>query len=103
MRSNAEMTAIYDADQAVRKSGNILTAAYWKRVGPEDAARRARTRELLAAGMLRIADDFYHAAFVFQHESREQDLSSGSSRTSHRWIFGSSAKSSARSGSVRAI
>jgi len=61
--SNAEMTAIFDADQADRQAKPID----WKVVGPADEKRRARTQQLLAAGALQTADDFWEAAFVFQH------------------------------------
>jgi hypothetical protein len=61
--SNAEMKAIFDADQGERKAGPID----WKALAAADETRRARTRELLAAGKLNTADDFWEAAFVFQH------------------------------------
>jgi hypothetical protein len=61
--ANAEMTAIYAADQAARASDKID----WTVVGPADAKRRARTTELLHAGRLQSGDDYFHAAFVFQH------------------------------------
>lgn len=68
--SNAEMTAIYDADQAVRAS---KTPVDWKAVRPADRDRRARTRALLDTGALHSADDFFHAAFVFQHGDLAED------------------------------
>lgn len=42
-------------------------------VGPQDEARRRRTRALLGAGALTTGTDFYHAAFVFQHGSEPDD------------------------------
>jgi hypothetical protein len=36
-------------------------------VARADEARRVRTRALLDVGQLRSGDDFFHAAFVFQH------------------------------------
>ena len=68
--TNAEMTAIFDADQADRKLGPAID---WKIVAPADQRRRARTQELLDSGALRSGDDFYHAAFVFQHGSEPAD------------------------------
>ena len=62
--TNAEMTAIYDADQADRVPGPKVD---WSKVWPRDAARRTRTRALLDAGKLNSGADFLHAAFVFQH------------------------------------
>jgi hypothetical protein len=61
--SNAEMVAIFKADQAAR-SAHLID---WKVVKPADANRRERAEQLLDAGALHTADDFYDAAFVFQH------------------------------------
>ena len=46
--TNAEMTRIYEADQADRAAGG--PAIDWSAVTPRDAARRARTLALVAAG-----------------------------------------------------
>ncbi len=62
--SNSEMAAIFAADQADRQAGAQID---WAAVVPRDEARRARTLELLNAGKLQSGDDFWHAAFVFQH------------------------------------
>ena len=67
--TNPEMTAIFAADQAARKVSDID----WATVTVEDAARRKRVGELLDAGELHSGDDFYHAAFVFQHGSEPSD------------------------------
>lgn len=69
--SNAEMKAIFDADQADRQGGG--TAIDWSAVTPRDEARQARTRALLDAGALRSGDDFWHAAYVFQHGAEPND------------------------------
>jgi len=69
--ANSEMTAIFDADQADRQAGGA--AIDWSVVGPRDAARQARTLALLNAGALRSGDDFWHAAFVFQHGAEPND------------------------------
>lgn len=65
---NQEMAAIFAADQADRQ-GNID----WSVVGPRDEARRSKVRALLDAGQLRAADDYYGAAFVFQHGDSADD------------------------------
>jgi hypothetical protein len=70
-RSNPEMAAIYQADQADRGGGGA--AVDWSQVAPRDRARRARTLELVAAGALASADDYRHAAFVLQHGSEAND------------------------------
>ena len=67
--TNSEMTAIYDADQAARAGPKID----WPVVREADRGRRVRTQTLLDAGQLHSADDFYHAAFVFQHGDLADD------------------------------
>jgi hypothetical protein len=67
--SNAEMTRLFNEDQDARKSNHID----WNVVAPQDAARRVRTKALLDAGALHSADDFWHAAFIFQHGDKPQD------------------------------
>lgn len=67
--TNAEMTAIFDADQGDRRVAKID----WSVVGPADKKRQARTKELLDSGALQSGEDFYHAAFVFQHGSASDD------------------------------
>lgn len=68
--SNAEMTSLYVADQAARENPGRID---WTRVAPQDAQRRRRTRQLLDTGSLRSGDDFYHAAFIFQHGTEPGD------------------------------
>ena len=63
------MTAIFDADQADRQSPDID----WSAIGPVDNRRRIRTKQLLDAGTLQSGDDYYHAAFVFQHGNEADD------------------------------
>ncbi|HVU30179.1 MAG TPA: hypothetical protein VHE36_07245 [Sphingomicrobium sp.] len=89
---NPEMTAIFDADQADRSD---LGSIDWSVVGPRDEARRQRTRSLLDLGKLRSGNDFYHAAFVFQHGSGPDDfllahtfalIAASRGRTDASWI-----------------
>lgn len=68
LADHAEMARIFAEDQADRQ-GTID----WKIVTPRDVARRARVKELLAAGELTSGPDFYGAAFVFQHGSEPND------------------------------
>jgi hypothetical protein len=68
--SNQELTAIFDIDQADRKEGLNTD---WAVVAPRDKARREQVRKMLDAGQLHSADDFYHAAFVFQHGDEPDD------------------------------
>lgn len=68
--TNAEMTAIFDADQADRMKGSAID---WKIVETADRQRRTRTQALFDAGALRSGADYYHAAFIFQHGSNAAD------------------------------
>lgn len=61
--SNPEMKAIFDADQSDRMKMPID----WKVVGPADDRRWHRTHEMLEQGQLHTGDDYFEAAFVFQH------------------------------------
>jgi hypothetical protein len=67
---NAEIAAIFAADQADRQQFGSID---WAVVGPRDAARRARVRQMLDEGLLRAADDYYYAAMVFQHGEAPDD------------------------------
>jgi hypothetical protein len=58
---NRELRAIFEADQADRRSGLKPDA------GERDRARRRRVRELLVGGQVVSGPDHYHAAMVFQH------------------------------------
>jgi hypothetical protein len=68
---NTEMKAIFDADQADRRAGAAID---WSMVLPRDRERRARTRTMLDAGALHTGEDFYHAAFIFQHGEAANDF-----------------------------
>jgi hypothetical protein len=63
---NAELIQLYDEDQADRRASSY-EAIDWTKVAPRDQARRKRVDEILAAGAARAADDYYHAAMVYQH------------------------------------
>lgn len=58
---NDELRTLYEQDQADRREK--LPADLGKR----DAERRQRVEELIEAGALQAAVDYYHAAMVFQH------------------------------------
>lgn len=63
--TNAEMTAMFDADQADRAPGPGKID--WAKATLRDTAHRARARQLLDGGMLASGDDYFHAAVIFQH------------------------------------
>ena len=72
IRSTSDaMTAIFNADQADRLDPAHID---WKLVLPADRARREQTQKLLDSGRLSSDDDFYHAAFVFQHGEKPDDF-----------------------------
>jgi hypothetical protein len=66
---NAELLAIFEADQNDRKSGAEMDSGVTER----DAARRSRVAEIIAVGALQSADDYLHAAFIFQHGDQIDD------------------------------
>ena len=59
--SSAEMTVIFEADQASRKDPEID----WVQVHEDDQKRRLQTQALLDDGKLSSGDDFYHAHSSF--------------------------------------
>lgn len=64
-RSNAELEALYVADQADRTPETA--PADWSLVEKHDLERQTRVRELLDSGAVRTGRDYYHAAMVYQH------------------------------------
>lgn len=69
--SNAELKAMFDADQAARaETSKVEPLDRYK----ADHARRRRAREIMAVGQLKTGDDFYHAAFLFQHGEKAEDF-----------------------------
>ena len=65
---NAELKEMHDADQADRRP-----PIDWDAVSDRDLARRERAREILDAGGATVADDWFHAALIFQHGWEEAD------------------------------
>jgi hypothetical protein len=70
---NAELLALYEADQGDRMAGDP-TKIDWTQVGPRDEARRKRVSEILAAGGARVSYDYLHAAMVFQHGDTAEEI-----------------------------
>ncbi|WP_125995739.1 hypothetical protein [Sphingomonas sp. S-NIH.Pt15_0812] len=72
VRSTSDaMTAIFNADQADRLDPAHIE---WKIVSAADRSRRKQAQALLDSGQLSSGDDFYHAAFVFQHGDEPDDF-----------------------------
>ena len=75
VQDNAEMAAIFAADQAIRQvaPARFRDRAFVEQMHAADAARRVQTRALLDAGALKTGADYRAAAFVFQHGSTPED------------------------------
>lgn len=69
---NAELAKITQEDQADRAVDDIEKID-WKAVSERDAKRRARVYEIIKAGQLKHADDYFNAALVLQHGDRPDD------------------------------
>jgi hypothetical protein len=69
---STELKGIYEADQKDREGS--VGAVDWMVVGPRDAARRKRVRELIDAGSLRTGGDYERAEMVFQHGETPEDI-----------------------------
>ena len=67
---NEELARLMAEDQADRKPKSID----WAVVAPRDRTRLARVRALYAAGVIRTANDYYHAALVLQHGEASEDF-----------------------------
>lgn len=74
---NGELLDLYEDDQGDR-SGDID----WSEVSARDAARRQRVAEIMAAGEAQAADDYFHAAMVFQHGTEPEDF-----ERAHEWAL----------------
>lgn len=70
-QTNPEMTAIFEADQADRKTTPHISR---NQMRSSDTARRLRVKELMDSGALDSGDDYYHAAFIFQHGISADDI-----------------------------
>lgn len=68
--NNAELTKIYKEDQGDRQTENID----WTVVSKRDAERQERVARILAEGGAKTAEDFFHAAMVFQHGDTEEEV-----------------------------
>jgi ketosteroid isomerase-like protein len=69
---NAELARLYDEDQGDRAMA--YDKIDWAQVNPRDEARRKRVDEIIAAGGARAADDYYHAAMVYQHGNKPDEI-----------------------------
>ncbi len=66
---NAELYDLFQADQVERMDDD----ADWDSVTAHDRQRRQRVRQLLDTGLVTTADDYFHAAMIFQHGTDSAD------------------------------
>lgn len=69
---NVELKTICAEDQADRVPGSGKQID-WSIVGPRDAVRLARVKELYQTGKLSASSDYFNAALVLQHGSVPED------------------------------
>lgn len=69
-----ELAELYESDQADRQFSEPPSPAQWAKIVERDEARRDRVMELVRAGALASADDYYHAAMVLQHGEGSEDV-----------------------------
>ncbi|MEE2772537.1 MAG: tetratricopeptide repeat protein [Bacteroidota bacterium] len=63
--NNKELVTMYENDQASRMNGPID----WAVLSREDSIRRASVDRMIKEGKVKTAQDFYHAAMIYQHGS----------------------------------
>ncbi len=64
------LSAIFSEDQQARQKSPID----WTVVAAQDRAHRTEVLRLLENGKLRTANDYYHAAMVFQHGEKIDEI-----------------------------
>jgi hypothetical protein len=77
-RDNAQFTAMFDADQDGRKALQGIPPKEWPTAGKKlweaDAVRQRQLKEMLQAGQIKTAADYWHAAFIMQHGEAVDDI-----------------------------
>ena|SRR5439155_1578759 len=71
---NTELQALYEEDQADRQAFEQLDHEQLQLVLQRDRARRQRVEELVEREALQTAEDYFHAAMVFQHGETLDDF-----------------------------
>lgn len=66
---NAKLTQLFNEDQDARQAKHIT----WSDVSAADAARRDAVHKMLEVGEVRTANDYYHAALIYQHGQEPDD------------------------------
>jgi hypothetical protein len=68
-----ELAELYRADQADRENWPNMSRENKVAVGERDTTRRKRVTDIVRAGQLATADDYYNAAMVFQHGDKPEE------------------------------
>lgn len=68
--ANSRIERLFQEDQAARSSG---FDGDWDKIAADDAARRKEAAALISNGDIVTADDYYHAAYIFQHGDAPED------------------------------
>jgi hypothetical protein len=71
----SELYGMFEADQPERQGYPSVGTAEYRQLRTLDAERRQRVAELMAAGEIASAEDYYHAAFLAS--ARDPSLRSG--------------------------
>jgi tetratricopeptide (TPR) repeat protein len=79
-RGNSELARLYEEDQKDRTGGPGKID--WSVVSKRDAERQKRVLEIAGQGGLKEAEDYYHAAMVFQHGENLEDYD-----RAHQWCL----------------
>jgi hypothetical protein len=73
IKDNPELARLMAEDQADRTPDDPKLID-WKIVGPRDAVRLKRVKELYAQNKLKTGADYYHAAMILQHSDAADDF-----------------------------
>lgn len=100
LQNNAELADMYEADQAARENihEKLGDQEALREIFVSDSLRRVRAEELLDADAAQTADDYYHAAMIFQHggdttayrrahELSEKAVAIDSTHDSAKWLM----------------
>jgi hypothetical protein len=100
LKDNEELARMCREDQSDRTPADGK-AIDWSTVSPRDKARLARTKQLYMESRLQTANDYYHAALIFQHGDVPEDfllahefcviaISKGKNDKETRWLAAAS-------------
>ncbi len=69
-QDNPDLEKLYELDQAARRAQPIN----WEELYVEDAERRENVISILESGGISTAQDYFHAAMIFQHGNSADDI-----------------------------